>query len=388
MPLVPGSAEADRVRSLYVHAPFCAGRCTYCGFAVTIAGRGDAEAWLSALASELELVVAEGEFPLADRLGTLFVGGGTPSQLGPTAMEGLSRILGEPLLAGPDLEWTAEANPESYGRTVARGWARAGVNRISLGAQSFQPAVLRWMGRLHGPPEIGRAVKLARDTGTANVNLDLIFGLPATLHRSWDEELDRALALEVPHLSVYGLSVERGTPFARAVRDQRIAPASDEQYRQEYLQASRRLQAEGYVHYEVSNFALPGFEARHNRAYWDLVPYLGLGNSAHSFRYPRRRWNLRSWEAYRGALSRGLRPLESEELLSGPEVRLERIWLGLRTNRGVAVADLGPAALSVAERWCKAGYAETREGGLRVTPEGWLVLDSLVVELDSVLDAG
>ncbi len=387
MRLAPGSVEPGPIRSVYIHAPFCVRRCSYCDFAVTVAPRGDVEGWLSALEAELRLVRAERDPPLADRIRTLFVGGGTPSHLGPHAMEGVGRVLGVARLEDPGLEWTAEANPESYSGDVARGWARAGVNRISLGAQSFQPEVLRWMGRMHGPGDIHDAVERARSVGTTNVNLDLIFGLPGSLRRRWDEDLEKALALELPHLSLYGLTVERGTPFARAVKNNRVLPASDEQYREEFLRASHRLEGEGYVHYEVSNFALPGFEARHNRAYWDLVPYLGLGNSAHSFHFPYRRWNLRAWADYQGALARGVRPLEAEEALLPGQARLERLWLGLRTNRGVAMEDLGRKARALVARWCREGRAVMGDGGVRLTPEGWLLLDNLVLELDGALEA-
>lgn len=373
------------IRSVYVHAPFCARRCPYCDFAVTVNRKGDGEGWLRAIGRELGLVEAEGRFPLAETLETLFVGGGTPSLLGPGAMGGLAGLLGAQRLEDPALEWTAEANPESFSREVASSWARAGVNRISLGAQSFHEGVLHWMGRLHGPEEVRQAVERARGTGITNLSIDLIFGLPDELHRDWREDLDRALAMEVPHLSLYGLTVEKGTPLARWVKEERVTPASEDRYRDEYLEASRSLAEAGFRHYEVSNFALPGFEARHNRAYWDLVPYLGLGNSAHSFRFPIRRWNVRDWRAYTEILRQGTVPLESEESLTAAQARLERVWLGLRTDRGIGLPPEGSASGALVESWEKMGYATTGGERVRLTPEGWLILDRLAVELDSLL---
>ncbi|MFC1791553.1 radical SAM family heme chaperone HemW [Gemmatimonadota bacterium] len=383
-----GTPPPSPVRSVYVHAPFCPRRCFYCDFAVTVSEGGEMEGWLQALSGELALVEEEGLFRLASTLGTLFVGGGTPSVLGPGAMRGLARVLGPGRLRDPVLEWTAEANPESFTREVAEGWALAGVNRISLGAQSFHEGVLRWMGRLHGPPGTAQAVARARAAGITNISLDLIFGLPPSVKRDWDKDLDQAFSLEVPHLSLYGLTVEEGTPLARAVEEGRVPRPEEEQYREEYLQACEKLADQGYLQYEVSNFALPGFEARHNQAYWEPDPYLGLGNGAHSHQHPLRRWNLREWAAYQKALADGLFPGDSEEEIGPREIRLERVWLGLRTDRGISLDGLPPRAVSVMEGWVRTGLAVPQGGGIRLIPKGWVLLDQLAVELDGALDGG
>ncbi|NNL31057.1 MAG: coproporphyrinogen III oxidase family protein, partial [Gemmatimonadetes bacterium] len=244
--------------SVYVHAPFCARRCTYCDFAVSVRTTGDADEWLSALEAEWRIVEQEGLFSVADTLDTLYVGGGTPSLLGPRAMSGLAEIVGRERLGANHLEWTAEANPESFTPDVAEGWAIAGVNRLSLGAQSFHPGTLRWMGRLHGPGGPERALDDARRVGIDNVSVDLIFGLPPDVGRSWAGDLARVLDLDVPHVSLYGLTVESGTALGRAVREGRELPVDEEQYRDEFLLAAETLTAAGYLHYEVSNFARPG----------------------------------------------------------------------------------------------------------------------------------
>ena len=378
----PVTRATGPVRSVYVHAPFCARRCFYCDFAVHISRNGDLDGWLRALEWELELVQEEGYFSLGEELETLFVGGGTPSVFAPEAMSGLARIIGQDRLKGAGLEWTAEANPESFTQSVAEGWARAGVNRVSLGAQSFQGPALRWLKRLHGPQEPARAVKRAGAVGIGNVNVDLIFGLPREVERDWSLDLESALALGVPHLSLYGLSVERGTPLAAAVDGGAVSSPDEEDYREQFMVASERLTAEGFRHYEVSNFALPGFEAQHNRIYWEGAPYLGLGNSAHSFRAPRRRWNLREWAAYQKASQEGDAPWDSEEVLGSEDARLEGIWLGLRTDRGIRVSDIESEARVLVEGWVSKGLAMMSHGAVRLTPEGWLLLDQLVVELD------
>ncbi len=382
MSLKKVASPSGPVRSVYVHAPFCARRCFYCDFAVTVSREGDLAGWLRALEWELKLVDEEGYFSPGKELKTLFVGGGTPSLFDPGAMTALGRLLGRDRLNGADLEWTAEANPESLTRSVAQGWAQAGVNRVSIGVQSFQPHALRWLERLHGPEEGATAVERAREAGISNLSLDLIFGLPEGVERDWGRDLDSALALKVPHLSLYGLSAEKGTPLARAIEEGEVSSPHDESYREQFLEASARLTSEGYRHYEVSNFALPGFEARHNRACWESAPYVGLGNSAHSFRAPRRRWNLRDWKAYRMASLEGGSPWDSEEELSPEDARLERIWLGLRTDRGVRTGDLKPAARALVEGWVSKGDATLADGALRLTPTGWLLLDHMVVELD------
>ena len=209
------------VGTVYVHAPFCARRCFYCDFAVQVRRSGGADEWLEALAGELRFLQEDGVFALADSLDSVFVGGGTPSLLGPHAMHGLRDLLGQGRLGSEELEWTAEANPESLTDEVAAGWLEAGVNRVSIGVQTFYEPALRWMGRLHGVDGAVASVSRARAAGFENLSVDLIFGLPKHLGRPWEDDLKRAVDLDVPHVSLYGLSVESGTPLGRAVREGR-----------------------------------------------------------------------------------------------------------------------------------------------------------------------
>jgi oxygen-independent coproporphyrinogen-3 oxidase len=383
-----GDAE---IRSVYVHAPFCVRRCVYCDFAVTVRSEGDVVGWASALAAELAAVQkaddeADGD-RLADQLDTLYVGGGTPSLLGPTAMRHLRDLVGASRLTSSGLEWTAEANPESFTPEVARGWRDAGVNRISLGVQSFDEGTLRWMGRLHGADGARRAVRTAKDAGLDNVSVDLVFGLPASLGRSWRDDLENALALDVPHVSLYGLSVEPATPLGRAVAEGREPPVDEERYREEFLEAAETLAAAGYEHYEVSNFCRAGFDSRHNAVYWDGRPYLGLGNGAHSYDHPVRRWNVRDWARYAEMALSGRRPEEGRERIDAAAAALERTWLGLRTRTGVRLHQLSPEARGLVAGWQRRGLALLDDERVRLTREGWLLLDRLAVELDSVSSA-
>lgn len=372
---------AVRVASVYVHAPFCARRCLYCDFAVHVRRTGDLAGWLEALAGELRALEGEGLFALASALDTLYVGGGTPSLLGADAMAGLAGVLGRERLS-PTTEWTAEANPESFTGEVARAWRAAGVNRVSLGVQTFHEPALRWMGRLHGPDGPARATAVARAVGMESFSVDLIFGLPSHVGRRWSEDLRRALALDPPHVSLYGLSVEAGTPLGRAVAEGREPPVDEERYREEFLEAAEVLSAAGYEHYEVSNFARPGHRSRHNRVYWEGGAYLGLGNGAHSYAPPVRRWNLRDWEAYRRLAAQGTSPEDGREELDAAARRLEGIWLALRTARGMSLEGMAAGAAAVVARWEGEGWARLDRGTVRLSPAGWLLLDRLAVELD------
>ena len=377
---------SPRITNVYVHAPFCARRCCYCDFAVEVDRSPDSSRWLAAIRAELDELRASGQAPLAPLLDTLYVGGGTPSLLEPRVIAGLGGVVEQHRLASPSLEWTVEANPESFSERVAAVWAAAGVNRVSFGVQSFDPHALRWMGRMHSSADARVAVERARAAGVANLSVDLIFGLPDRVRRSWKDDVARALELEVPHISLYGLTVEEGTPLHRAVGDGRARMPAGERYRDEYLHAAETLSRAGYRHYEVSNFALPGFASRHNRACWEGAPYLGLGNGAHSYYDGRRWWNERDWAAYAEGIMRSGRARAGEEVLSAEQSRLESLWLGLRTAGGLDEERLEVAgARSVLRRWKAEGLALRTGGRTRLTPPGWLLLDELTVELESTL---
>ncbi|MFO7892351.1 MAG: radical SAM family heme chaperone HemW [Longimicrobiales bacterium] len=378
----PGAGRASPPRHVYVHAPFCARRCGYCDFAVTVAADPPVDAWAECVGRELGMLADAREWDALE-LETLYLGGGTPSLLGVGAVPALLDAVGGRARTDGLAEFTAEANPESFTPELAADWVAAGVDRVSLGAQTFHGPSLRWMGRLHGPDGPGGAVQVARDAGLENVGLDLIFGLPERLGRDLDRDLDRILTLAPEHISVYGLSVEPETPLGRWVAEGRETLPDEDRYGEEYRTVTDRLRAAGYHHYEVSNFALPGKEARHNAAYWRGVAYLGLGNGAHSFVAPERWWNRRDWPAYRAAVEAGELPRSDTERLTAEAAKLERIWLGLRTADGLDRAVLGARQEALAADWERAGWAVIDEDRVRLTPEGWLLLDRLAVELDT-----
>jgi oxygen-independent coproporphyrinogen III oxidase len=368
---------------LYAHAAFCARRCSYCDFAVHVASDPPVAAWATALGEELAVVAREEGWRAPLPLRTLYLGGGTPSLMGPGAVNALLAAISPHADTGELEEFTAEANPESFSRELAGDWRAAGVDRISLGAQTFHQETLRWMGRLHGPEGPGRAVATARSAGFDNIGLDLIFGLPERLGRDLDEDLDRMLALEPQHISVYGLSVEAGTPLGRWVTEGRERVPDAERYREEYLAVARRLAAAGYRHYEVSNFALPGRESRHNAAYWVGAPYIGLGNGSHSYLPPRRWWNHRDWNEYRSVVARRQSPRADQEVVGRESGQLEELWLALRTRDGLPREALGGRRAELIDDWVRRGWAETSTERVWLTVEGWLLLDRLTVELDA-----
>ena len=302
------------MRHLYVHVPFCVRRCSYCDFSIAVRKRIPAQEYVECVQRELRAVldsgwVRPGATPRGSRgLETLYFGGGTPSLLGADALSGLVRGLLD--AAGSwatrdAVEVTLEANPEDVTPSAAREWRRAGVNRVSLGAQSFDDRVLQWMHRSHDAARIGEALRTLRSAGIDNISLDLIFALPVELERDWSRDLDTALSLDPSHLSLYGLTVEERTPLARWISRGAASAPDDERYAAEYLLAHERLAASGYHFYEVSNTCRDGSRSRHNSAYWTGREYVGLGPAAHSFDGRARRWNVPQWEAYRSAIAAG-----------------------------------------------------------------------------------
>jgi oxygen-independent coproporphyrinogen-3 oxidase len=366
--------EPMHAEHVYVHVPFCARRCSYCDFSIAVRRVVPARAFADGIAREMTVRALSG-----GRISTLYFGGGTPSRLGGDGVSWLMDTMTSRFAPTPAAEITLEANPEDVSLDAVRAWVRAGINRVSLGVQSFDDRVLQWMHRTHSADTITRAVETLRDAGISELSVDLIFAVPEQLARDWTRDVEAALALEVPHLSVYGLTVESGTPLGRWTSRGDTIEAPEQRYEAEFLEASTRLRAAGYAHYEVSNYARPGHQARHNSAYWRLVPYLGVGPSAHGFDGDERRWNQSAYAAWLQAVERGDDPVEGREPSTADIRASEAIYLGLRTEQGLAVCDTD--AMLIAP-WQAAGWVTVdAEGILRCTPAGWLRLDTLATAL-------
>jgi len=367
-----------------VHVPFCARRCSYCDFSIAIRRDVPVNEYVAALRGELALRADAGELgseSVRPQLDTLYLGGGTPSRLGPDGVGQVLEVLRDFARLNADAEVTLEANPEDIDIAAVRAWKQHGVNRLSIGIQSFDDRVLQWMHRVHDADAARRAVDAAREGGIDAFSLDLIFAVPAALARDWQRDLDGVLALAPHHVSLYGLTIEGGTPLGRWHARGDVVESSEECYEEEFLRSHAALASAGFDHYEVSNFALPGRRARHNSSYWRRVPYLGLGPSAHGFDGHRRRWNVAAYAAWQERVAHGADPLGGIETLTPENRTAEAVYLGLRTTDGLEVAVHERHLLA---RWFEAGWIEpVPDDPLRVrcTPTGWLRLDGLAADL-------
>lgn len=360
---------------LYTHIPFCARRCSYCDFAIAVRREVPSERFGSALLAEWDQARNDERFERFGELATVYFGGGTPSRLDPAILDRLLNRFSTDRGLDAGAEITLEANPEDVTIDRVRSWRAAGVNRVSLGVQSFDPVVLLWMHRTHSAEDSARAVETLRAGGIENISLDLIYALPPEISRDWSRDLELALALQPDHLSLYGLTVEQHTPLSRWVNRGEAHPAPEERYAEEFLLAHQGLTGAGYRHYEVSNYGKPGREAVHNSAYWRRSPYLGLGPSAHSGLGNQRWWNIREWAAWADAIDRGVSTVMGGEDLDAESLMIEGLYLGLRTDSGLLPSLVKPA---IREMWIREAWATVEGNTLRLTPEGWLRLDALV----------
>jgi oxygen-independent coproporphyrinogen III oxidase len=360
---------------LYIHVPFCARRCSYCDFAIAVRRNVPSDAYASAVLREWAMWQGDPVWDMSPEIQTIYFGGGTPSRLDPATIARLLDRFRHDRPVSEAAEITLEVNPEDVTHQAAASWQTAGINRISLGVQSFDPAVLSWMHRTHTVQQVPQAVDILRRARLDELSLDLIFGLPAALDRNWPADLEQAFALDPQHLSLYGLTIEPHTPLGRWAARGEVLPVDEERYAAEFLVAHAALAAHGYEHYEVSNAAKPGHRARHNSAYWRRAPFIGLGPSAHSGFGRERRWNVRDWSAYQRLLEDGKSPLGGSELLDGESIGLEELYLGLRTHEGLDAARVPPATTHA---WESQGWALQVGDRIQLTSEGWLRLDALV----------
>jgi oxygen-independent coproporphyrinogen-3 oxidase len=364
-------------RHLYVHVPFCARKCSYCDFAIAVRRVIPVGEYVRAVVAELKMRLRDMP-PVALR--TIYLGGGTPSKLG---ADGVTELL-DTIRAVPGVELessaevTMEANPEDVTQDAAAAWSRAGINRLSIGAQSFDARTLAWMHRTHNVDSAKEAVDVARGVGFDDISLDLIFALPHDLERNWAADLVKAISLQPDHLSLYGLTVEPGTPLGKWTARGDVEEAPDESYAADFLLARKTLLSAGFEQYEVSNYAKSAKRSRHNSAYWRRVPYLGIGPSAHSFDGAIRRWNEREYEAWKTRVLQGEDPVAGSEQLTPENEAAEVVYLGLRTVEGLASVSADHPQI---DRWVKQGWATMDRGRIALLAEGWLRLDSLAAVL-------
>jgi putative oxygen-independent coproporphyrinogen III oxidase len=364
------------VPGLYIHVPFCRGKCPYCDFAsgTNLAGIPD---WLAALDREMGMYR-----DFAPRFDTLYLGGGTPSLLTPPQLAGLLKSLEEHFQFAPDTEITLEANPDDLTLQVLNDYRKLGINRLSLGVQSFYDRELDFLGRRHNAAQALQALSFCRTAGFDHLGIDLMYGLPGQTLEAWQESLDTALSFRPEHLSCYQLTVEEGTPLAHRQAEGEFQALPEETARTFFLFTSKFLEDRGYLHYEISNFAWgPAHKSRHNCKYWNHTPYLGLGPAAHSYKDGRRWWNHSSLEDYCQALAAGQAPIAGQEVLTEAEKHREALYLGLRTKDGVHL-DLvrnGASREDALREALQAGLAEVWADRVVLTREGMVLADRLAV---------
>ena len=323
-----------------------------------------------------EVVQRSGYLP-SQNIHTVYFGGGTPSML---SVEQIGRVLGELrkyYVFDADAEITTEANPSDINEEKLRGWKKLGINRLSIGIQSFQDAQLKQIGRRHNAEQARQAVRMARDAGFENISIDLMYGLPGETLEEWKEDVEEALKLEVEHVSAYCLSYEEGTPLTRALMRKEIEEVDEETENAMYDWLTERLSRAGLERYEVSNFAKKGFESQHNSSYWNGIPYLGLGAGAHSYDGASRQWNVANLKKYMSEIMKGKVPMKREKLTE-TEMYNERVMLGLRTSKGITATD---ELLRKAHPYVATGKLRITEGKIIASLEGINILNTIITDL-------
>lgn len=369
-----------KIPGLYVHIPFCLRKCNYCDF-YSVTSLFAIPDFLEALFKEMKMYRYR-----FDPFDTVYIGGGTPSLLKPQQLESLLEEIRNNFDLIPDPEITLEGNPADLDRSFLKSARDIGINRINIGVQSFDEEMLGFLGRRHSVKQAISAVEGTRKAGFHNVGLDLIYEVPGQNIDSWLDTLNRAVSFSPEHLSCYQLTLEENTPLGRRYRAGEFSVPGEELQYQFFMKTSEFLHRAGYIHYEVSNFA-KGMEyaSWHNQKYWDHSPYLGLGPAAHSFQNHQRWWNYRSLDRYLAELGAGHFPVEESETLTMEQLRLETLYLGLRTGKGISFKefkdrfrhDLRTEKKQLLSRLEDEGLISVRDGWLRPTETGLAVADSL-----------
>lgn len=389
-PILRNQQQAEPAASVYVHVPFCPARCRYCDFCSSVYDRATASATVDAILRELD--ARSGELS-TEPLATVFVGGGTPTSLPAEQLTPLLSALAS--RCGPDTEFTVEANPATLDIEMIRAMRDHRVNRLSIGVQSFCDKELDFLGRLHDADGARRAVALAKQGGVETLSLDLMYGLPGQDPGDWDASLDKTLSLGVDHVSSYCLSIEPETPLHAELQAGLVTPMEDDAQREMYERAIARLKAAGLAQYEISNFARPGCECRHNIGYWQSDPYVGIGPSAASYIGGVRMVNTSEIKAYGERIGAGESAQAFSERLFGRKKAAEMLMLALRmrggVNRsafrsrvGVDPLDLFPVSLG---RSVTEGLCEMDDHTIRLTEAAQFISNAVFADLFAEADA-
>lgn len=368
---------------IYLHIPFCRQACHYCNFHFSTSLKLKNE-FVDALLKEIKL---QSTYLPSEPVNTIYFGGGTPSLLSIDELTGILQTLRQTFTVAADAEVTLEANPDDIVEEKLKDWKQVGINRLSIGVQSFFEEDLRWMNRAHSAQQAIDNLKLARQYFD-NITIDLIYGTPTLPDDKWQHNVQQAIALGITHLSCYALTVEPGTALAHMINKHKTIDVNTDDQARQFLLLMDWMQAAGYEHYEISNFALPGKRSRHNSSYWQGASYLGLGTSAHSFNGESRQWNIANNALYIKSLKEDKVPFEVEHLTSTQRLN-EYVMTSLRTMEGLnleyVVNRFGEKAANKlkeeAQQFIETGKMQLNNGYLQLTKEGKLFADGIAAEL-------
>ena len=368
---------------IYIHIPFCKQRCTYCDFHFSTSYEKYYEEMVSAICIEIEQRKQE---VVDEVVNTIYFGGGTPSLLKQEDLNLIFDTLRKNYKINPEAEITLEANPDDISIEILKIWEAEGINRLSIGLQSFRPQDLKWMNRAHNATESKRCIEMVKEVGVHSLSVDLIYGLPDLPIKDWDEQIKNVINYGVEHISAYCLTVEEKTALAKQVQEGSIIPSDEDEQSAQYLYLVDKLKSAGYEQYEISNFCLPGKESKHNSSYWKGITYQGFGPSAHSFDGKKRRFNVRNNALYMKNVNSGINYYDDETLT--PVNRFNEIILTtLRTKWGVSVRSLisvqtpSTGFYSKVDEFSKKNWLKVENETIFLIGEGWLMADYISAEL-------
>lgn len=369
---------------IYIHIPFCRQKCHYCNFFSVVSKRHLPEV-AAAIVREAEL---QRDYLKGAVVESVYFGGGTPSLLSPEFLSAIMEAVARTHTLSGDAEITLEANPDDVNRESLKSWKRLGINRLSMGVQSFDDEDLHYLNRVHSGGKALECIGLSQEAGFGNLTIDLIYGFPTLSDEKWERNLKTVIRMGIPHLSAYALTVEPATALDVLIRRGKLAPVDEVQAVRHFGMLAQTMEAAGYLHYEISNLCTPGNFARHNTAYWKGVPYLGLGPSAHSFNGSSRQWNVSDIKGYLQAVETGAIPHETEILSTGQQYN-EYVMTGLRTMWGCReeeiAARFGEAYRSYFAAGMKkhlaAGLVACQNGCHILTAKGKLMADGIAADL-------
>jgi oxygen-independent coproporphyrinogen-3 oxidase len=368
---------------IYLHIPFCKKACHYCDFHFSTSLHQ-----MNPLLEALETEIALRKSYISEPIQTIYLGGGTPSLVPPAAINHLLTIIRATFSVPSDVEITLEANPDDIHEQQVAEWKQAGINRMSVGVQSFHPHLLQWMNRAHNANQSKEAITLLQKGGFENISMDLIYGCPNQSDALWEKDVRDTLALGVPHVSCYALTSEPNTALWHMIKKGESPKLQSEQQAHQFILLMEWMQAAGYEHYEISNFSLPGIRSRHNSAYWKGIPYLGIGPSAHSYNGTTREWNISNNTKYIESIQKGIVPNTIENLTPTQQVN-EYIMTALRTMEGISLLHIADyfnktwfqEIIVDSARWIHAGKIAITDQHLILTTEGKLMADAIAADL-------